>query len=307
MTQDSPNRKYSIGFAGLGAIGSGIASNLLKGGHDLHLIAHRKRENVDRLSAAGATECASLSELAQASQIIMFCLPDSNAVESVVEQLLPSLKPGHSIIDTGTSQPESAERLHERLGARNIAFAESPVAGGAIQAQAGELGAMVGADPDVFAAIKPVIECFSNSIEHFGPVGRASRAKLISNHLVLNMAALVYETFGAAAASGIEWDKLYRPMLCGAGNSTVLQRIIGNAVEGDYEGYVFSVDHARKDLEYLEHLAGEFENEVRLSNSALKLFRSAARLGFGERMISELLRDDVRRILAADDAAHESR
>jgi len=289
--------KPPIGFVGIGAMGYGMACNLLRSGYPLCTVAHRRRGRIEKLLRHGANECDSYRKLAEQSEIIMLCLSDSKAVSSVIEQLMPGLRPGHTVVDTGTSLPRASEKLHQRLSASGIDFAESPVAGGAAQALSGELGAMVGASPEVFAAIEPVIGIFCSNVEHFGPVGRASRAKLISNHLVLNMAALVYETFSSAALNGSDWEKLYRPMLCGSGNSVVLQRIIGNAIKGDFAGYIFSVDNARKDLEYIAQLNQEMEGAAGMTDAALRLFRKATKLGFGDRMISELLEPDVRRAL----------
>jgi len=293
-------KRYEIGFVGLGAIGSGIASNLLAAGHQLRVVAHRTRGVVELLKSGGAAECESYLRLAESSELIMLCLPNSDTVRTVVEQMASGLASRHIVVDTTTSLPSSSEKLHARLAALGVEFAEAPVAGGAMQAESGELGAMVGASDDVFHRIEPVLRCYCSSVEHFGPVGRASRAKLISNHLVLNMVALVYETFTAAAAVDIDWGKLYRPMLNGAGNSMVLRRIIGNAIEGNYDGYVFSVGNAHKDLEYISQLSKELGGEVELSDTALRLFRRAYEQGFGDRMISQLLHPDVRRKLSSD-------
>ncbi|MBL8894888.1 MAG: NAD(P)-binding domain-containing protein, partial [Rhizobiales bacterium] len=91
-----------IGFIGVGMMGEGVVRNLIKGGHELWLLAHRNRAPVERLMAEGAHEAQSLAELAERSEIIMLCLTTSKVVGETIELLLPSLKPGQIVIDTGT-------------------------------------------------------------------------------------------------------------------------------------------------------------------------------------------------------------
>lgn len=297
------NPKPTVGCVGLGAMGAGMAANILDAGYDLRVVAHRKRSAIDALVARGAEESENCARLAQASDVILLCLPDSEAVEQVVGQMSDALARRHVLIDAGTSSPKATAGLHASLARRGVAFAESPLTGGAEQARNAELGALVGAQDDVFERIKPLLETFCAAVEHFGPVGTAGRAKLISNHLVLGMVALAFDSFHAAGQAGIDWAQLYRIMLPGAGNSTALRRIIGNAVEGDFQGYLFSVSNACKDLRCIAELGDELALSETLDGKARELFAAAERLGYGDRVISELFRNDLREELVAEIAS----
>ena len=287
-----------IAVFGLGAMGFGMASNLLKAGYTVSVTVHRNIQTVEMLAAKGALECESKREAVDSSDIILLCLPNSVDVKSVIDEVLPSLNPRHLVVDTGTSSVVQTKELAERLELQGIKFAESPVAGGKLQAQAAELGAFVGCSSETFNRVKPVLESFCSSIMHFGEVGSGGRAKLISNYLVLGMLRLIIETFHAANEMEINWEKFYRIICLGSGNSVALQRMIGSIMDGhNHKGYVFSVQNAWKDLEYIAELSQEYGLESTLSDSPRRLFRNATKAGFGDLMVSELLRDDMGRML----------
>ncbi len=289
-----------IAVIGLGAMGFGIASNLLDGGHQVSVTVHRNVNNVERLVQSGARLYTSKSEAVKASEIVILCLPNSEDVSNTITEIWPVLNDRHLVLDTGTSSVSATLVLAERLREKSVLFAEAPLAGGKAQSNAGELGAFVGADSEVFARIEPILRKFCSSALHFGPVGSGGRAKLISNYLVLGMVRSIIETFHAADSLGIDWEKFYRIICRGSGNSVALNRIIGQIVdENDYEGYVFSVRNALKDSRYIEQLIRQAGLGSSMSDSALTLFENAIAEGFGDLMISELLREDLRAKLPA--------
>src|SRR5262245_60680254 len=123
-----------IGFIGVGMMGEGVVRNLMKGGHDLWLIANRNRVPLERLKSEGAHEAGSLAELASAVDVIMLCLTTSKVVGETVAALLPSLKSGQILIDIGTSDPVETKKLAHQLEQRGISFADAPMTGGPEQA-----------------------------------------------------------------------------------------------------------------------------------------------------------------------------
>ena len=286
-----------LAFFGLGAIGYGVAANLLKAGFPLNVVMHRNREPVDRLVENGAILCDSKRKATESSDIVFLCLPDSDVVNDTIDEIWPSLDERHLVVDTGTSSSLNSVNLAKRLKTRGISFAESPLAGGKAQAESAEMGAFVGCSVEVFEQIEPILNQFCASVQHFGPVGSGSRAKLISNYLVLSMVRLIIETFHAADILEIDWQKFYEIIRRGSSNSMALQRMIGSILEEEnYGGYVFTVQGAVKDLRYIAELSEQ--NELgSLSDAALKLFGEATELGFGNLAVSELLREEIRQQL----------
>ena len=182
-----------------------MAMNLLRAGYQVHVTVHRSIDNVNRLLAIGATLCESKSSAVLSSDIIVLCLPNSTEVVRVIDEVRTNLRSGHLVLDTGTSSVVETNDLAQQLQSLGVMFVEAPVAGGITQAEMGELGAFVGGSKEAFYRIRPVLDQFCTSIQHFGPVGSGGKAKLISNYLVLGMIRLILETFHAADIVGVDW------------------------------------------------------------------------------------------------------
>jgi 3-hydroxyisobutyrate dehydrogenase-like beta-hydroxyacid dehydrogenase len=260
-----------IGFVGIGLMGHGMAKNIRAKGYPLTAIAHRNRAPLDDLVAQGATEAASLGDLAAASTIIHICAPGSPQVEAIVADLLPGLRPGTVVVDCSTSDPGSTVALAATLTARGCHMADAPLGGTPVQAEAGQLSTMVGASDEVFARLQPVIATWARAIVHLGPTGTGHKMKLLNNFLSLGYAALYSEALALSEKVGIstkQFDSVLRGsrMDCG-----FYQTFMGYAVEGNREAHKFTLTNAFKDMRYLEamadsvHLANPIGNAVKNS------------------------------------------
>ena len=278
-----------IGFIGAGLMGHGMVLNLLKGGHQVQVIAHRNRAPIEDLLARGAREASSLAEIAQNCDNIFLCLSSSKIVEETITGLKPGLHKNQIIIDTSTSEPESTRRLAGELADLRVGFADAPLTGGPEQAASAELGVLCGASPEIFARILPLLSCIATTVRHMGPVGSGHAAKLISNFLVTGMITLVAQAFGTARKANIDWRNLYEVMLNGSGNSGVLRKMVAPALDGDFEGYRFSLANASKDIGYFKMLATELGMETSLIDAVEAVFSSAMSKGLGQRNVSHLL------------------
>ena len=250
------NQSVIISFIGAGLMGRGMVLNLMKHGHGLRVIAHRNRAVVDELVARGAQEVGDYATLARGADAVILCVSNSPAVEAVLAKLAPHLAAGQIVIDTGTSEPASTERIAKDLAARGVFFADAPMAGGTRQAEDGTIGILLGCDEEVRPMAEPILACFATTIRHFGPPGAGHRAKLFNNYLVMGMIALVAETYTRARDADINWDDLYAVMLNGSANSGVLRKMVEPALKGDFEGYQFSLANALKDVQYFRHAGG---------------------------------------------------
>ncbi|HUQ35794.1 MAG TPA: NAD(P)-dependent oxidoreductase, partial [Aestuariivirga sp.] len=160
-----------IGFIGAGLMGHGMVLNLLKSGHEVHVIAHRNRAPIEDLLTKGAREATSLDQIAHSSDCIILCLSSSKIVEETVATLKPGLRFGQIIIDAGTSEPESTRRLASELAPLGIAYADAPMTGGPEAAASAELGVLCGAGSETFSSILPVLSCYATTVRYMGPVG----------------------------------------------------------------------------------------------------------------------------------------
>lgn len=244
-----------IGFVGVGLMGHGMAANILKGGYPVTVIAHRNRAPVEDLVARGAVEAGSLADLAGASDVVFVCAPGSPQVEAIVADLAPSLAAGSVIVDCSTADPVSTEALAARLAGQGIAMADAPLGGTPVQAEAGELSTMVGADPDTFARIEPILKTWAAAIVHIGPSGDGHRMKLINNFLSLGYGAMYAEAIALARKVGISVETFDSVIRGGRMDCGFYQTFMGYALEGNRESHKFTLTNAHKDMRYLASMA----------------------------------------------------
>jgi 3-hydroxyisobutyrate dehydrogenase-like beta-hydroxyacid dehydrogenase len=244
-----------IGFVGVGLMGHGMAANLLAAGHPLTVIAHRNRAPVEDLVARGAAEAEDLAALAAASDIVHICAPASPQVEAIVGAMIDHLPEGAVVIDCSTADPASTATLAARLEECGLAMADAPLGGTPVQAEAGKLAAMVGAAPETFERICPVIETWAASIVHVGGPGAGHKMKLLNNFLAMGYGAIYAEALVLAEKAGIGRD-VFDSVITGSRlDSGFWQTWRGHAIGGDRNAHRFTLTNARKDMVYLAAMA----------------------------------------------------
>lgn len=268
-----------VGFIGLGFMGHGMAKNILSKGYELVVLGHRNRVPIEDLVSAGATEASSLEALAKACDIVFLCLPGSPQVEATVETLSSSMKAESIIVDCSTSDPVSTVKLSEALALKKLHMVDAPLGGTPVNAQAGTLSAMVGAQPHIFDKVKPVIDCWAATVVHLGKPGDGHKMKLLNNFLSLGYAALYSEALALGEKVGLSvetFDSVIRGsrMDCG-----FYQTFMGYAVEGNRESHKFTITNALKDLTYLESMADTAGVANPLCNAAKNSFAMAKSSG----------------------------
>lgn len=276
-----------IGFIGVGLMGQGMVTRLLKAGHQVRVMAHRNRAPIEAVKARGASEAADIAELASGAGAVILCVNDAETVAGLVDGLKPHLRAGQIVIDTTTSDPRVSEELAEDLARQNVGFADAPMTGGPEQMAAGEGGALVGADAATFASIQPLLSAYCARVHHFGPPGAGHRAKLISNYLVMGMIGVIADSYKTAREAGVDWGKLYDVQLLGSTNSGALKKMVGPALKGDYDGYLFSMVNAEKDMRYYCTLAEGLGMLSPLAQETYRMFQAASR--HGGKNVSRLL------------------
>jgi 3-hydroxyisobutyrate dehydrogenase-like beta-hydroxyacid dehydrogenase len=282
-----------IGFIGVGTMGHGMASNLVAKGFETIVLGRTNRVPVEDLLARGATEGANPADVATRSELVLLCVADSTQVETLVyglKGLLGVARPGMVVVDTSTSAPDSTERIFKDFAERGVTFVDAPLGRSAKEAAEGRLNIMVGAEPDVLAAIAPVLSAFSENIFHAGGPGAGHKMKLVNNFLAMGQAALIAEALVTARKVGVDVETLFRLLSVGPANSGLLQAIVPSVIAGTYDGVKFQLDIARKDLRYYTHLAeGEVIPTV-LGDAVHQAFVQASALGFGAGSIGGLVR-----------------
>lgn len=277
--------KERTGFIGVGLMGHGMAGNLVDKGWPLTVMGHRNRKPVEDLVARGATEAKTPREVAQNSDIVFICVTGTPQVEALVRGPNGILEGAHAdlvVVDTSTAIPDSTMALAEELKAKGVAMADAPLGGTPIQAEAGELSAMVGADPEVFARIEPAIRAWAGRVVHLGPVGAGHKMKLLNNFLSLGYAAIYAEALALARKVGLTvetFDSVIRGsrMDCG-----FYQTFMGYALEGNPEAHKFTLANAHKDTRYLAAMANEAGLANHMGAAVKNMFAFAEGIGRGQ-------------------------
>jgi 3-hydroxyisobutyrate dehydrogenase-like beta-hydroxyacid dehydrogenase len=250
--------KPTIGFIGVGFMGHGMAKNIVENGYPLVTMAHRKRDAVDDLIERGATEAESPKDIAEQSDIIHLCVTGSAQVEALMRGdtgILAGLRPDAIVVDCSTSDPVSTLALAAETRAAGGHFADAPLSRTPKEAWEGTLDAMVGADPEVFARIKPVIDCWAGVIVHLGEVGLGHKMKLINNFIGMGYGALYAEALALAQKSGLtpqQFDSVIRP---GRLSNGFYETFMKWTLEHDENAHKFAISNAHKDMRYLTNLA----------------------------------------------------
>jgi 3-hydroxyisobutyrate dehydrogenase-like beta-hydroxyacid dehydrogenase len=281
-----------IGFIGAsGLMGHGMAKNLLARGHALTLAVHRNREGVADLLAAGASEAATPAAVAAASEIVFICVTGSPQVEAAVgaaDGLLAGARPGLVIVDCSTSEPDSTALLRERCAAAGVVFVDAPLTRTPVEAEAGRLNVMVGADAEVFARLEPVLRCFAENVFHVGAPGAGHIVKLLNNFVSQAVCTATAEAFAVGRRAGIDLHKLVELMSAGAVNSGLFQAM-AKTLHGDLAGLRFELDNARKDVRYYTHLAEGLAIPTLVGEGVHQSLALASALGHGKKFVPSLV------------------
>ena len=282
-----------VGFAGTGLMGRGMAKNILAAGCPLAVVAHRNREPIEDLVRQGATELCSYRELAARSDVAFLCVTGSPEVDAIVRGkngLMEGAHDGLTVVDCSTSEPSCTERLAGELRERGTTLVDAPLARTPADAEAGRLNAMVGASPEGFERVRPLLEACCENIFHMGPVGSGHKTKLVYNFITMGHAAIISEALCACAATGVDLGRFADVVSAGGANSGIFQLIVPKALEsGDCSGLAFSLANAAKDLRYYNRMADAVPLSGMLGRAVQHALIQGMTLGYADGLVGDLL------------------
>ncbi|HEX9797765.1 MAG TPA: NAD(P)-dependent oxidoreductase [Anaerolineales bacterium] len=238
-----------IGFVGLGVMGTGMVRNLLSAGHAL-AVWNRDPTRAELLAAAGAQAVGSLGALGAVCSLVMLCVSDTAAVESITVGeggLAASMGAGGLLVDLSTISPQATRQLAATLSERDLDWLDAPVSGGSEGAAAGTLSAMVGGSGESLERARPYLEAFCQRITHIAPNGDGQMAKLVNQILVVGYALAIGEAFIFAQAGGLDLQRTFDAVSGGAAGSWMLSNRASQMLVRDFSPG-FTVDLQLKDV-----------------------------------------------------------
>ena len=211
-----------IGFVGLGAMGLPMAGHLVAAGHDV-TVASRSRGPIESAVSKGARDGGSPRGVAEASEVVILCVPNSPEVAEVVEGMLPVLGAAHTVVDCSTIDPDVERAQHERVGATGARYLDAPLSGGTAGAQKGTLTLMVGGDAAVLEATTPALGPFAGLIVHVGGPGMGQVVKLCNNLIYAAQMTATAEATAMAVTSGVDMAKLLEVLTHATGDCVAVR------------------------------------------------------------------------------------
>lgn len=274
----------SIGFVGLGRMGSGICQNLVAKSGERVVAFDLSPAALEAAVGAGAVAASSVAALAAESEVIFTSLPMPADVEAVAlgaEGIRDGAREGTVYFDLTTSAPAVTQRIAAELAAGGVTMLDAPVSGGPAGAEAGTLGVMVGGDEEVFERQLPLLRTFSANPIHVGELGSGLVTKLVNNLIALCGVATAAEALMLGTAAGVDPKKLDAAIRASSGDSIAYRSLADRALSGDYSAS-FTLNLSYKDIHLALELADELRVPTQMGNSMHNLQRMASGLGLGQ-------------------------
>src|SRR5688572_7767717 len=214
----------TVGLAGAGIMGRGMAQNLLAKGFALS-VYNRTPSKLEPLLGPGAVAASSPADLARRSEVVLTCLSDTAAVEAVLfgpGGVVEGVRPGSVVVDTSTISPSKTREFAARLSERNVPLLDAPLSGGSEGAERGTLSIMVGGAGEALERVLPVLEAVGRQITHVGASGSGQMVKLVNQILVVGGMLAMAEALTFAQAAGLDLEKTLAAVSGGAAGSWTL-------------------------------------------------------------------------------------
>lgn len=281
--------KPTIGFIGLGLMGSNMVENLQNKGFE-PIVMDLNKDAVAAVVARGATEAKTAKELAEASDIVMLCLTTSTIVEKVVyadDGILAGIKEGAVLVDFGTSIPASTRKIGADLAKKGAGMIDAPLGRTPAHAKDGLLNIMASGDQATFDKVKPVLEMQGENVFYLGALGAGHTTKLINNFMGMTTVTAMSQAFAVADKAGVDRQQLFDIMSTGPSSSPFMQFCKNYAVD-NVSDLGFSIGNANKDLGYFLEMVKDLGTRAQIAEGTSANLQAAVDAGMANGNVPEI-------------------
>jgi 3-hydroxyisobutyrate dehydrogenase-like beta-hydroxyacid dehydrogenase len=272
-----------LGFIGLGVMGSGMCANLIRKSGAAVRVFDMNDAARQAMIELGAVGCGSVAEVAEAAETIFLSLPGGREVRAVTEEIAGSARPESVVVDLSTTGMADARQVAGGLAANRIAFADAPVARTRQAAIDGTLSIMVGATPQTFSRIEPLLRHMASEVTHCGEAGAGQTVKIMNNMILFQTVVALAEGLSIARANGVDGKVLFETLTKGSADSFALRNHGMKAMlPGVFPERAFSTEYAMKDLSYAIQMAEEVGVPALGADVVRELMERAVELGHGK-------------------------
>ena len=273
----------TVGFVGLGNVGSKIANNIINNGYKLYV--HDLDEiKSQSLVSKGAIFCKSIEGLVPKVSVLITCLPSPKSVKEVLLKCVPKFNQKHLWIEMSTTDEKDMKYLSKLVFDKNAEVLEAPITGGQHRAESGNISILVGGSRASFKRSFPILSCIGHQILHCGEIGKASTLKVVTNYLAsINLLALG-EALMVCKKYGIDLKTAFEGIKISSGNSFVHETESQVILNGSYD-VGFTMDLVCKDVGLFDKLTKKYQIPAEVSTLMLEIFQRG-REKLGDRALS---------------------
>src|SRR5881409_49930 len=277
-----------VGFIGLGAMGSRMATRLLAAHHDV-VVYNRTPERTRPLQQRGAKVAATAKQLAAGVDIVFSSVANDAALEQVMfgpDGALAGTRAGSIVIEMSTVNPRTSRRLGEAARGNGVSVLDAPVSGSTVQAEQGQLVIFVGGEEDVYQKCQPILAVLGSKTFYLGPSGAGATMKLCVNTLLgLGVQALA-EAIALGMKAGLPREQFLQVLGETAVVSPSQKSKLENARKDDYPA-AFALRLMFKDFGLIVETAMEWSVPMPATAAAVQVAAAEHARRSEERRVGE--------------------
>lgn len=280
------NQQTPIAFLGMGLMGTRMASRLLQAGYTV-AVWNRSQHACEALIQQGATQLE-LNKIAK-YPVILICLADDQAVQSVFDQIQPYLKAEQVIVDFSSLSVTVTQQLAQSAQQQQVTWIDSPVSGGTIGAEQGTLVIFAGGDEHTIQALEPIYKVLSQRVTRMGEIGTGQATKICNQLIVAANSTLIAEAVALASQAGVDTNLLAPALAGGFADSKPFQILAPRMATHTFEPVQWKVQTLSKDLNNALKLAHSFNLNIPVAQKALLQLQAHQENGFADNDLATII------------------
>ncbi len=279
----------NVGFIGLGIMGSRMATNLMKEGHNL-TVHNRTKEKADDLLTKGATWADSPAAVVKEVDVLITMLAHPEAVEETAlgdGGFLDAVEEGQLWVDSSTLNPAFSRRMAKEATSRGLRFLDAPVLGTKAPAASGDLIFFVGGDEADIEQVQPLFDAMGKGTKHVGDHGMGTSLKVVVNHMLATSMAAFAEGMTLGEGLGVSQEVLFDTLIGGPVVPAFLGMKRAGLEKGNYTPD-FPLKWMQKDMQMVSTAAYDTGVPMPLANLTKELYQAAVKRGHGDEDFSAI-------------------
>lgn len=280
------DQQTPIAFLGMGLMGTRMTSRLLKAGYTV-AVWNRSQHACDPLIQEGAI-ALELDEIAK-YPVILTCLADDKAVQSVFAQIESYLQPNQIIVDFSSLSVAATLELAQASQEQQVTWIDSPVSGGTLGAEQGTLVIFAGGNAEAIQRLNPIYDVLSQRVTRMGESGTGQATKICNQLIVAANSTLIAEAVALADQAGVDTTLLALALAGGFADSKPFQILAPRMATHTFEPVQWKVQTLSKDLNNAVQLAEGFNLNIPVAQKALQQLQAHQENGFAENDLATII------------------